>query len=655
MLQAPAGSDPSINNGSASVPFDTLLAFAPGSTLKLSNASLFVQNQGIALQALGGANPNDRVVFTSFADDTVSGDTNRDGAGTTPRGGDWGGIVFRNFDDSIPGRTTTQFPVDGNLQGPTGQLAVSGADDAMSIINYANVRYGGGAVPATQGVRYDAITLYNSRPAITNDSVSVPNASTSGAQAGISGDLDSFREDDLARGPLVREDERLQLQPQRHLGPPQPRQRAVRRGRGNQRHRLPGQPHDARGQQELHLRRPPALHPDLADDRRRAVAGQLRGPDELRQRPGLHPARHDVQVAARRRDRGGQRRREHQRRRPDLHQPVRRRSELHPQLPGLQVRGHRGRAGPVHLALRQHGDDLLHRPHHQHPTVIVPAIDSGNSKGTNQPTPGNVPELARWWSLGIQSGAVAVINDAEFRYGGGQLNGPDQTLPSQSVLAFITNVTALNSTFSDAGTHAIITHNNFFDNLDTAMQIEPDGLLAADPLRPLQSGNPFFRDNLMQRNDIDGMAVVTSRTYLVSADRTHVLRPSGRQPGAGGVNQTVNAVWDDTDLTYVLRGTVVLAGYSTFSGPFGGNKLPVPSTTTYGAEQTPAITLTIQSALPGTLLADGETIARPGESVLVKMLNDNALQNVGRPRPVRLDRPRGRHPRRRRLHRGRRR
>ena len=63
---------------------------------------------------------------------------------------------------------------------------------------------------------------------------------------------------------------------------------------------------------------------------------------------------------------------------------------------------------------------------------------------------------------------------------------------------------------AELGTHAIVTNNDFFDNLDTAMQIEPNGLLAGDPLRPLLSGNPFFRGNVMQRNDINGMAVVTS-------------------------------------------------------------------------------------------------------------------------------------------------
>src|SRR5205823_3763007 len=67
-----------------------------------------------------------------------------------------------------------------------------------------NVNYAGGAVPATTGIRYDAITLFNSRPTLSNDTIGIPDGVTAGAQAAISGDFDSFREDDVARGPMVR-------------------------------------------------------------------------------------------------------------------------------------------------------------------------------------------------------------------------------------------------------------------------------------------------------------------------------------------------------------------------------------------------------------------------------------------------------------------
>ncbi len=50
----------------------------------------------------------------------------------------------------------------------------------------------------------------------------------------------------------------------------------------------------------------------------------------------------------------------------------------------------------------------------------------------------------------------------------------------------------------------MVTNNDFFDNLDAPMQIEPNGLMAGDPLRPLLSGHPYFRGNVMKRNDIDG-------------------------------------------------------------------------------------------------------------------------------------------------------
>ena len=50
---------------------------------------------------------------------------------------------------------------------------------------------------------YSAITLYNARPAITNDKIA-NNGGTGGLEAAIGADMDSFREDDKAWGPLIR-------------------------------------------------------------------------------------------------------------------------------------------------------------------------------------------------------------------------------------------------------------------------------------------------------------------------------------------------------------------------------------------------------------------------------------------------------------------
>ena len=112
-----------------------------------------------------------------------------------------------------------------------------------------------------------------------------------------------------------------------------------------------------------------------------------------------------------------------------------------------------------------------------------------------------------------------MINAATFQYGGGAMNTPTQTLDSQSVLSFLIDYTAFHvppSFSQDLGTHVYVTNNNFYHNFDAAMQIEPNGLLAGDPLHPLVSGHPFLRGNILQDNGIDGLAVVTSRVYFLN-------------------------------------------------------------------------------------------------------------------------------------------
>ena len=151
------------------------------------------------------------VNFTSYTDDSIGGDTNHDVANSKPISGDWGGIVFRSYDNQSLNRNFS-FPVGANYglnkygSGPMVGLnntnPVSGADDTLSIVNFAQIRYGGGAVPQTVGTRYDGIEMFNSRPAITNDLIS--NVGKNVAQAAISADMDSLRQDDVAAGVLVR-------------------------------------------------------------------------------------------------------------------------------------------------------------------------------------------------------------------------------------------------------------------------------------------------------------------------------------------------------------------------------------------------------------------------------------------------------------------
>src|SRR5206468_5036875 len=115
-----------------------------------------------ALQALGGANPNDQVNFTSYADSTVGGKTNGPNGKSAPSAGDWGGIIFRNFNNTV-GTRNVSFPIDGTLQGASGGKAISGSDDALTILNFTNIRFAGGTVPQTQGTPASGITLFNSQ------------------------------------------------------------------------------------------------------------------------------------------------------------------------------------------------------------------------------------------------------------------------------------------------------------------------------------------------------------------------------------------------------------------------------------------------------------------------------------------------------------
>ncbi|MFO0954058.1 MAG: hypothetical protein U0835_23465 [Isosphaeraceae bacterium] len=617
VLQAPAGSNPVINDASASVPFDTTLVFAAGSTLKLQNASLYAQNQGSSILALGQATSTGRVTFTSYSDDTIGGDTNRDGSNTTARPGDWGGLAIRNFNQAVNNRSDT-FPVDGTLVGVDGGDAISGADDAMTSFNFVNLAYAGGAVPATTGFRYDGFTLSNSRPAITNTSVAfVGGAAT--AQAGISGDFDSFREDDLARGPLIR-------------------RTTVTSSSINGiwvRPELTGQAQQTNAMSY-------AANPDSMGAARNFVfddplpyvltsrlnigqgfnyetkSGSAFAPGRLYVQQGmLVKSQRGASVIV-------------SNERSSLNVGDRTyidEYDLDPDVSPTNPNFRPNTQGDAQALFTSFADDAATTyyfdPVTQQRTTIVPAIDSDNNGTGNQPSPGNVPDLARWGAVMIQPGARAVIDEAQFRYGGGFVNTPSGTIASMNVLSFVGYNPNFNAT---GGAFASITNNDFFDNQDAPIAIEPNGLLAADPLTPLSSGNPFYRGNVMERNDINGLAVLSSAGYADGGPVELAFDPNADN----AVTLSVNSIWDDTDLTYVVRGTIILDGRSAGFGGGSQGERPMPDADVFGPALTPAIVLTIQSNYPDTMLANGVKIARPGESAVVKFLNE-PLNNLVRP------------------------
>ncbi len=625
VLQAPSGTDPIVNDGSAAVPALTTLVFRSGTILKMQNASLFVQNQGSALQIRGGPNANTSVIVTSYKDSTVGGVSNNDPT-TVGSPGDYGGIVFRNFSEAAPvgsaNARTTLFPgqipatgmttVDQRLKGPfsdptnpaSQRDAVSGADDIMSYVNFLTERFAGGVVPQTVGIGYDGITLKNSRPTIINSSFTDTNGPNGSAQAGLSNDFDSLRIDDVAQGPLIRNDIFLRnglngiyLRGELN-GVAEPTDAIV----------YPNNPSTNGGARNYAINNP---YPYLLTTRlvvgpslvQETGGAQSSGSDTDRLYiiPGMvlkfeHGSALQVSPGASLNVGDSTYIREYD----GNHLVGPTEAAL---LPNGQVNPQAGQKTPgftsnsanlAKVILTSLNDDAATSsftdPISGAVTTIVqplPAVPGGS--GNLQPKPGNVPDAARWGNVLIASGAVAVLNSVVMRYGGGTVNTDTGSVgPINQVLSVSGGV---------EGARISVTNNIFDDNSDVPINLAPEALLAGDPQRPLESGDPFIHGNVFFNNGLNGVGV---------------------QGGTDGLNRSnldVNSVWTGSDFTYILRDTIVL-------GPDRGAGIPsVPDSTKLQPILTPAVTLTLQSTLPGTILADGTTITSPGVPLLIKLLN----------------------------------
>ncbi len=634
-------------DGSASVPYNTTLIFQAGAVVRLFNASLFAQNQGTAIQALGTSNRP--VIFTSFNDTSIGTAY----TGQDPHGGDWGGVVYRNFDQSgvaVKNATPSQarddrFPIDGLLKGANGGIARAGEDDALSILNFVHLSFGGGPVPQTLGTLgsgYDVVELVNSRPVLTNLVIanSGTTSSSSGAtvaQAAVGADFDSFREDAVARGPLLRNDSFVNNSINGVL------LRAQANGAVEQTNAIyyANNPTSAGGDRNFVFDDP--LPYVVASNFRLGTEFQFDSNNAefvVSNRTYIQPgmlfkfergAGLDVDPldgsasywAGQALHTGGEVDRPTSLNIGDRNYIIGYDANHNyaPLNPDGSVNSQflPDSANDARVLFTSFYDDkattTYTNPATGVVTTIVPANDTANLTlgGTRpvppgfEPSPGNVPDVARWGGISLRSGVQGIINDAQFQYGGGSVNTLDGTITQRAVLNFQDSQGIFTSFFDpvnpDAliggtGTHVMVTNNNFYDNTDTPIGIDPDGLLAADPLRPLLSGKPFIRGNVLQRNDINGLGIVG--TPNLGKNLVYLFE---------GANLDVNSVWDQSDITYVLRGTIVLDG-----------KAPKAPSSTFSAEIQPAVTLTVQSSLANTLLPDGTRIAVPGESTIVKLL-----------------------------------
>ena len=629
VLQAPSPSGNQVatiaNDASTAIPALTTLDLQSGVILKMQNAALLVQNQGSALQITGGPNSYQGVNITSYKDSSVGGVSNGN-PNSTPASGDYGGIVFRNFSQAaLPGEnaprsnlfpgqipTTGIISSDNRLKGPFATLgdptsqvdAVSGADDVMSSISFLTEKYAGGVVPVTIGTAYDGITLLNSRPAIVNSTIAFAGVGGA-AQAGLSVDVDSLRADDNAQGPLIRNDQFLNnglngiyIRAQVSSGLAEPTNAVY----------YPVNPTTGGGSHNYVLDDP---YPYLLTSRLLLGSAlnvvdnsQLAPNDRLYVDPGMilkfeHAASLLIEANASL-NVGDQ-------------TYIKEYDANHLVGPTFAANDPSGTAGQVNPNFKANSallsqviftslnDDTATTtyfdPIAQVTRTVVqalPAIPGGS--GALQPTPTNVPDPARWGGVTIASGAVGVINSANLRYGGGAIN-----TPAGSATQHVLELQGGNNNFflgTGTGSHVSITNNLFDYNLDVPINANPNALLAADPTRPLNSGDPFIHGNVFQGNGLNGVGVDAAPL------------------GINVPNLFVNSVWTGSDFTYILRNTVVLSGYNPFAPPLAPST-PAP-------ELQPAITLTLQSTLAGTILADGTTVAAPGVPLIIKELNTTA-------------------------------
>ncbi len=160
------------------VPQNVTMMIDAGAIIKLRNAivdvgtsSELVSRTGAALQVLG--TPTSKVVFTSYHDDTVGGDS--DGLGPAAAGGQWGGVTFREDSDAASKKAF------------------------VNAVQQADIRFGGGQVLVdAQLANFAPIQMESTRPTI------VFNTILSSAGPAMAATPNAFEDSNDRIGPEIR-------------------------------------------------------------------------------------------------------------------------------------------------------------------------------------------------------------------------------------------------------------------------------------------------------------------------------------------------------------------------------------------------------------------------------------------------------------------
>ncbi len=164
-----------IDGGNMDIPKDVVVMIDAGAVFKMQgsligagSSSLTVDRGGATLQVLG--TPFQDVTMTSWRDETIGGDTTP--IPTTPKAGNWGGLVFRRDVDNAEGR------INYERQGIF-----------MDYVAFASIQYGGGKLDVDSVNQIvNPITMVQARPGIYHNTI------TRSEDSAMSADPDSFEE-----------------------------------------------------------------------------------------------------------------------------------------------------------------------------------------------------------------------------------------------------------------------------------------------------------------------------------------------------------------------------------------------------------------------------------------------------------------------------
>src|SRR5665213_3557559 len=151
-------------SSSVTIPAGLTLTVVPGQIVKLSNGQVITANG--TLNATGTADAP--IIFTSQYDDSAGGDSNADGANTTPRSGDWQAInLLAGSDASVLKNAQIRYAGNANVPGDgnwfRNALLIDAASPTVQNVQITNSDYVGVRIQNGSDATLNGVAVSGSR------------------------------------------------------------------------------------------------------------------------------------------------------------------------------------------------------------------------------------------------------------------------------------------------------------------------------------------------------------------------------------------------------------------------------------------------------------------------------------------------------------